>query len=378
MKRLTKAAFLGFAFSVPLGAFTGVQAQPAPAQPDPLSRARIECNPLRPGCQPLRFQNLPAGTRLRVYSFIGELVKDFNADGSGQVSWDGTDQNGRPAGGGVYSVFVESGGTTRTFQIGIKNPAATQGPAAQNSSLPEHGSRPARLDDAVARFHADDRSIAAALAGSADSTDDAWLMGLNLGFIYTHDPARDLRGPIRIRIDRTGASVRDVLDALTSADTNYSWVQDGTAIDFVPFRPEPQSIDVSSILEQTLPSFTVDNETMIEAVASLIEQAQAQGVTGLSGPQRPRASREVEGWFSDEEKISLSLTGKTVRQCLNAIIAADSPAEWMAFPRGKIVKITATPKHAHHYYHRDLSAQEAADLKKKYPEPPPRRLQGGK
>ena len=69
--------FLCLVFSLLLGAFTGVRAQPAPAQSDPLNRVKIACNPLRPGCQPLRFQNLPAGARLRVYSFIGELVKDF-------------------------------------------------------------------------------------------------------------------------------------------------------------------------------------------------------------------------------------------------------------------------------------------------------------
>jgi hypothetical protein len=305
---------------------------------------------------------------------IGDESGALVVDGSGRVFAAVTQY--RANGSSVsYAVAQFSPGLgqllSETVSASAPNLGMLQMSLTQNASLPAHGSQPTQLNDVVRALHSVDPSIGAALRGSVDAAGDAWRMGLNLGFAYSHDPARDLRKSVGLQIDLASATVRNILDALTAADTNYYWVQDGSVIDFLPRHPEANSLDVAAVLSQRLPRFTVQNETMVEAIASLIEQAQAQGVTGLFGPKRPRASREVQGWFSDDEKINVSLTGKTVRECLNAIVAADSPSEWIAFPGNKNVKVTATPKHLHHFYHRDLSPQEAADLKMKYPDPPP-------
>lgn len=90
------------------------------AAPSNALDVRVACNPLRLDCQPLLFQNLPAGTRLRIHTFIGTLITDLSADGAGQVAWDGTDQNGQPVGNSVYFVFAESNGATKTFQVSVK------------------------------------------------------------------------------------------------------------------------------------------------------------------------------------------------------------------------------------------------------------------
>jgi hypothetical protein len=81
---------------------------------------QIACNPLRSSCPLLIFRNLPAGARLRIYALTGALVKDLNADGSGNANWDGTNQSGQPGASGVYFVFAQGAGTTKTFKVAIE------------------------------------------------------------------------------------------------------------------------------------------------------------------------------------------------------------------------------------------------------------------
>lgn len=93
---------------------------PGAAPSSTVTGVQISCNPLRPDCQPFRFQNLPTGARLRIYSFAGALIKDLNADGLGQASWDGSNLRGQPASSGVYFVYAQGGGTTKTFKVAIE------------------------------------------------------------------------------------------------------------------------------------------------------------------------------------------------------------------------------------------------------------------
>ena len=89
--------------------------RPPPAAPP--AAVQIACNPIKPNCQPLRFQGLPPNARLRVHTIMGALVKDTSADGLGQAAWDGTNQGGARVASGVYVVFVQGGGTTKTFKV---------------------------------------------------------------------------------------------------------------------------------------------------------------------------------------------------------------------------------------------------------------------
>ncbi len=81
---------------------------------------QIACNPLRPDCRPLKFQNLPAGARLRIYTLTGALVRDLNSDGSGQATWDGTNQSGANVASGVYFVLAQGNGTKKTFKVAVE------------------------------------------------------------------------------------------------------------------------------------------------------------------------------------------------------------------------------------------------------------------
>jgi flagellar hook assembly protein FlgD len=68
----------------------------------------------------MTFQGLPADARLRIYTLAGELVRDLAVEGSGRATWDGTNQNGSPAAGGVYFVFVQGSGTSQTIKIAVQ------------------------------------------------------------------------------------------------------------------------------------------------------------------------------------------------------------------------------------------------------------------
>ncbi len=93
---------------------------PSAAPSNTVATVQVACNPLRPSCQPQNFRNLPPGARLRIYAFDGALVKDMNADGSGNASWDGTNQSGAPVASGVYFVYAQGNGTTKTFKVAVE------------------------------------------------------------------------------------------------------------------------------------------------------------------------------------------------------------------------------------------------------------------
>ena len=81
---------------------------------------QIACNPIRPNCAPMRFQNLPAGARLRVYTLSGVLIKDFSTDANGLASWDGTNQNGASVATGIYMIYAQGAGTSKTFKVAVQ------------------------------------------------------------------------------------------------------------------------------------------------------------------------------------------------------------------------------------------------------------------
>jgi hypothetical protein len=79
-------------------------------------------NPFRPsqGQTSMTFENLPAGSRLRIYDFLGSLVRDLTTDASGMASWDGTNQSGRKAASGTYFAFAQGAGGHTTFKVAIQ------------------------------------------------------------------------------------------------------------------------------------------------------------------------------------------------------------------------------------------------------------------
>jgi hypothetical protein len=90
------------------------------AASDTVATVQVACNPLRPGCSPMKFANLPVNTRLRIYTLVGTLVSELGTDGNGLAIWDGTNQNGASVASGVYFVFAQGAGASRTFKIAVE------------------------------------------------------------------------------------------------------------------------------------------------------------------------------------------------------------------------------------------------------------------
>ncbi|MFI5362835.1 MAG: hypothetical protein ACHQ49_12755 [Elusimicrobiota bacterium] len=81
---------------------------------------QIACNPLRPNCFPMVFESLPANARLRIYTLAGTLVKDINSDASGAATWDGTNRSQATVASGVYVIYAQGNGTTKSIKVAVE------------------------------------------------------------------------------------------------------------------------------------------------------------------------------------------------------------------------------------------------------------------
>ncbi|MFI5349922.1 MAG: hypothetical protein ACHQ2Z_10280 [Elusimicrobiota bacterium] len=88
-----------------------------------LSSITVGPNPLRPIVNPgavMTFRNLPAGCRVRIFSYVGEKIVDMIADGSGIVAWNGRNHVGSFVASGVYIALIEGAGTNKTMRVAIE------------------------------------------------------------------------------------------------------------------------------------------------------------------------------------------------------------------------------------------------------------------
>ena len=87
-----------------------------------VSTAKAFPNPLRPslGQTFMTFAALPASARIRIYDLKGVLIKDMTADASGMANWDGTNRSGAAAASGVYFLFAQGAGQSRTLAVAVQ------------------------------------------------------------------------------------------------------------------------------------------------------------------------------------------------------------------------------------------------------------------
>jgi hypothetical protein len=95
------------------------------AQPEAgLSGVKIYPNPYRPNSvsDVMHFTNMPPGAKVKIYTFVGELVRELRADVNGMAHWDGLNGSGRKAASGVYIAFVQSADkkSGKSFKIAIE------------------------------------------------------------------------------------------------------------------------------------------------------------------------------------------------------------------------------------------------------------------
>jgi len=82
-------------------------------------------NPIRPSKGPtysqMNFTNMPAGTRIKIYTMLGQVVRELKADASGTAVWDGKNNAGEKAASGVYIVYMEDGnGNKKRIKIAME------------------------------------------------------------------------------------------------------------------------------------------------------------------------------------------------------------------------------------------------------------------
>jgi hypothetical protein len=70
------------------------------------------------GCgQGVIFQNLPSGSRVRIYSVAGDLLREFDQNGSTNCqAWDGRNKSGKDAATGVYLAVIDGGSGDRMIR----------------------------------------------------------------------------------------------------------------------------------------------------------------------------------------------------------------------------------------------------------------------
>ena len=100
-----------------LSVFQIMQAEP----PADAFHFRVGPNPLRAarGQRQMNFLG-PAGAEVRIYTLLGELVKDLALAANGTASWDASNRAGQPVASGVYFVHVSADGQSRTYKVMVE------------------------------------------------------------------------------------------------------------------------------------------------------------------------------------------------------------------------------------------------------------------
>jgi M6 family metalloprotease-like protein len=83
-------------------------------------------NPMRPHLGTtyahMNFSNLPANSKIRLFTVRGHLLRELHSDGTGLAVWDGLNQSGQKAASGVYLAVIEdaSGGHQKIFKVAVE------------------------------------------------------------------------------------------------------------------------------------------------------------------------------------------------------------------------------------------------------------------
>ena len=108
MDKLTLYSIMGTTNAVK--AFENIKYYPNPLQPSKgLNYAKMN------------FSNIPAGTRIRIYTMLGQAVRELEADTRGMAVWDGKNNAGEKAASGVYIVYMEDGsGNKKRIKVAVE------------------------------------------------------------------------------------------------------------------------------------------------------------------------------------------------------------------------------------------------------------------
>jgi len=103
-----------------LSTFQIMQTQPEAG----LGKVKIYPNPYRPNSvsDVMHFTNVPPLAKVKIYTFVGELVREVRADVNGMAHWDGLNDAGRKVASGVYIAFIQTKDkkSQKSFKVAIE------------------------------------------------------------------------------------------------------------------------------------------------------------------------------------------------------------------------------------------------------------------
>ncbi len=103
-----------------LSTFQIMQAHPEAG----LSDVKVYPNPYRPNSVSgaMNFTNMTPYAKVRIYTFLGELVRELKADGNGMAHWDGLNRSGLKTASGVYIAFVQTKDkkSSKSFKVAVE------------------------------------------------------------------------------------------------------------------------------------------------------------------------------------------------------------------------------------------------------------------
>ncbi len=89
-----------------------------------LAAVKIYPNPYRPNSvsDVMHFTNMTPYAKVRIYTFLGELVREIKADVNGMAAWDGLNSDGRKVASGVYIAYVQTRDkrSSKSFKVAIE------------------------------------------------------------------------------------------------------------------------------------------------------------------------------------------------------------------------------------------------------------------
>jgi len=89
-----------------------------------LGNVKIYPNPYMPNSvsDVMHFTNMTPYAKIRIYTFLGELVREVRADVNGMAHWDGLNGDGRKVASGVYIAFIQTQDkkNSKSFKVAVE------------------------------------------------------------------------------------------------------------------------------------------------------------------------------------------------------------------------------------------------------------------
>lgn len=162
----------------------------------------------------------------------------------------------------------------------------------------------------------------------------------------------------RFSINMSSKTKREVLNEIVRQNPGYYWDEKGGVVNIQPYYIGKDSGTVSW-LDKTIPQFKVNKVPVFLAGEYLVHLANENGIS-LTTYESVRSAQKGGGAFnvkrledvseySPNELISVTINRKaSIRECLNAIVAANPPARWSAIKvKEKMLIHVVDPKDYH-------------------------------